>query len=193
MSSLTRSNGGWLRKITAPRMIPCLLAQVLIVSFCIPQTLEAGKQIRRQLAWDALPRVLNGAKKVTIILSEGGAVRSDAVSVLDNSIQLHRITLATDPKRFPGGSETSIARGSVKELRVERIEGKSRGLGLLLGAGAGLAFPIAVGFRGWGELSRSAAVGRMVGMVAAPVGGGVLGYFLGKQLDRQTTIVTVVD
>ena len=46
MRSLTRSNGGWLRKTTATtRMIPCLLAQVLIVSFCIPQTLEAGKEI----------------------------------------------------------------------------------------------------------------------------------------------------
>ena len=193
MRILTNTNEGRFRKTTATGVIPCLLAQVLIVSFCVSQTLEAGKEIRYQLAWDALPQVLNGAKKVTIMLSEGGAVRSDSVSVLDNSIHLHRITLATDPERFPGGSETSIARGSVKELRVERIEGKSRGLGLLLGAGAGLSFPIAVGVRGWGELSRSAAVGRMVGMVAAPVGGGVLGYFLGKQMDRQTTIVTVVD
>ena len=127
------------------------------------------------------------------MLSEGGAVRSDAVSVLDNSIHLHRITMATDPKQFPGGSATSIARGSVKEIHVERTEGKSRGLGLLLGTGAGLSFPIAVGVQRWGELSRSAAAGRMVGMVAAPVGGGILGYFLGKQLDRQTTIVTIVD
>ena len=55
MRNLTRSIGGWDRKTGAERLIPCLLVPVLIVSFFVPQTLEAGKEIHRQLAWDALP------------------------------------------------------------------------------------------------------------------------------------------
>ena len=42
MRSLTRKNGGWLRKATSAGRIPLLLAQVLIALFCVPETLKAG-------------------------------------------------------------------------------------------------------------------------------------------------------
>ena len=193
MRNLTSKNRGWLRKTTAAGMIPLLLAQVLIALVWVPQTLEAKSEIRRELPWEGLSYLFHGDYTVTVMLTKGGAVRSDAVTVLDNSIHLHRITMATDSKRFPWGSETSIARGSVKEIRVEILVGNARRQGLILGIGSGLLLPVAFGVRGWGEWSGAKAVGVIVGMTAAPVGGGVVGYLLGKQLDRQSTIVTIVD
>ena len=100
--------------------------------------------------------------------------------------------MATDRTRFPGGGDAIVPKASVKEIRVERIEGKSRGLGLLLEPDLGCHFRLpSVSEDGGIEPLRSC--GSDGWHVCAPVGGGVLGYFLGKQLDRQTTIVTVVD
>ncbi len=193
MRSRTSKNRGWLRKTTAAGMIPLLLAQVLIALVWVPQTLEAKSEIRRELPWKGLPYLFYGDYTVTIMLTKGGAVRSDAVTVLDNSIHLHRITMATDSKRFPWGSETSIARGAVKEIRVEKMVGNARRGGLLLGIGGGLLLPTAFGVREWGEWSGAKAVGVIVGIAAVPVGGGIVGYLLGKQLDRETTIITIAD
>ena len=74
--------------------IPCLLAQVLIVSFCIPQTLEAGKEIRREMTWEQLPAFLESEKKVTVVLTDSGAkgLRSDSIH-LENGHELEAIPL----------------------------------------------------------------------------------------------------
>ena len=126
MRSRTSKNRGWLRKTTAAGMIPLLLAQVLIVLVCVPETLNAGTEIRLRLAREELPPVLNEEKNVTIRLTEGGAVRSDRVTILSDSIHLSHITKASNWKRYALGSETSIAIGSVKEIRVERMRGSLR-------------------------------------------------------------------
>ena len=194
MRSLTSKKRGWLRKTTSVGMIPLLLTQVLIAFLCVPQPLEARPETRREVRWEGLPYLFHGDYTVTIMLTEGGAVRSEALSVLDNSLHLHRITMATDPKRFPWGSETSIVRGSVKEIRVEKMVGNARRLGLMLGVGGGSLLPVAFGFRGWGEWSGPEAAGMFLGLVAGPtVGGGILGHWLGKRLDRQTTVITIAD
>ena len=188
MRSLTRSNGGWLRKTTATtRMIPCLLAQVLIVSFCIPQTLEAGKEIRREMTWEQLPAFLESEKKVTVVLTEGGAVRSEGVTVLSDSIHLDHIVMATNSKRYPWGSEASIARDSVREIRLEKMRGSLRRVGAVGFGAAGFFFgPGLVGARKWG--------GRVLaGWAVGSVGGAALGYWLGMRKDRETTIITLID
>ena len=193
MRNHTKKNEGWLTKTTAAGMLPMLLVQGLIALFLVPQTLEARSETRREMHWEGLPYLLDRDSTVTIVLTEGGAVRSDSVTLLDDSIQLHRIIMATDPKRYPWGSEASIARGSVKEIRVEKLVGIARKQGLMLGIGGGSLLPAAFGIRGWGEWSGAAAVGRIVALVVAPVGGGILGHWLGKRLDRQTTIITIAD
>ena len=193
MGSLTSTNGGWLRKITASRMIPCLLAQVLIVSFCIPQTLESGKEIRREMTWEELPAFLESENKVTIMLIEGGAVRSDRVTALSDSVHLGRITKATDQERYPRGSETSIHRSSVREIRLENSRGRARVVAPFLAAAGAFGLTFLVAHRSnWyidgrhGDLLLATAVG-------APAGGAVLGYWLGRQLDHKTTVIMIVD
>ena len=193
MRSLTRSNRGWFRKTTAAGMIPLLLAQVLIVLVCVPETLKAGTEIRREMTWEQLPAFLEGEKKVTVVLAEGGAVRSDRVTILPDSIHLGRITKATNWKRHPWGSETSIARDSVREIRLENMRGDARVGGAVLGAtGAfGLTLLVARGTN-WYIDGRHGNL-LLVTTVGAPLGGAVLGHWLGQRADRETTIITIVD
>ena len=122
MRRLTITNGGWLRKTTTAGMIPLLLAQVLIALVYVPETLKAGAEIRREMTMEELRSFLDGEKKVTIMLTAGGAIRSDRLTVLSDNIHLGHITKDTNWKRYPWGSETSIPRGSVKEIRVERMQ-----------------------------------------------------------------------
>ena len=187
MKNLTSTNGICRTTVMSAGWIPSLLAQVLIAVFCVPQGLKAGTEIHREMTWEQLPAFLEGEKKATVVLTEGGAVRSEGVTVLDGSIHLHRITMATNLKRFSWGSDTVIARGSVKEIRVERMAGNTRRLGLILGIGGGWWLPYAFGVRtweGWETLAH---------FVPGPVGGGIFGYFLGRHLDRKTTIITIID
>ena len=186
MESLTNKSNRRLRKTTAAGMIPLLLAQVSIALFCVPQTLTAGTEEHRKVIWEALPVLLNGEEKVTIRVS-GGAVRGDVVSVQDNGIHLQRITMATDRQRYPGGAEALIPRNSIKEIRFETLQGSARQVGVIIG---GIGGPFLLG-RILPEFSDGATA--LVGLVVATVGFGWLGYSLGKQADRETTIITIAD
>ena len=191
MRSLTRSNRGWLRKTTATGMIPCLLAQVLIVSFCIPRTLEAGREIRREMTMEELRGFLSGEEQFTILLSKGGAVRGNGITILADGIHLGHIIRATDGKRHPKGSETAIAIGSVKEIRVEKMRGFDRKLGPVLFGGSALALGWYMAFRT--GVRESSGVTFYTTLIGMPVGATALGYWFGKESDRETTIITIVD
>ena len=191
MESLTRKSNRRPRKTTAAGMIPLLLAQVLIALFCVPETLNAGTEIRREMTMEELREFLSGEEQFTILLSEGGAVRGDRITIPADSVHLGRITRATDEKRYPRGSETSIARDSVKEIRVEKMRGSLRwsgafGFGIpgcLIGYVIGAAEPRRI---------KSETI-RTIVAFGLPVGGASLGYWLGKRKDRETIIITIVD
>ena len=192
------TNSNYLRKTMAAGLAPLLLAQILIALFCAPETLQAGTEIRREVAWEELHELLSGEKKVTVLISEGGAVRSDRVTVLSDSIHLGYITKATDWKRYPWGSETSIAKDSVKEIRLENMRGSDRIAGPILGgAGAlGLArLMLLLKFKGTYAVrdeGRAATIYWST-LVCAPAAGAVLGHWLGQRSDRETTIITIID
>ena len=195
MKSFPSMNGDVLRKTTAVGMTPLLLAQVLIALVCVPETLNAGPEIRREMTWEQLPAFLEGEKKVTVVLTAEGAVRSDRVTVLSDSIHLGRVTKATNWKRHPWGSETSIARDSVREIRLENTRGHARVGGGILGAAGGLAlwFGIYAKIGGLGEGGSTSATLSVPTIIGAPLGGAVLGHWLGQRTDRETTIITIVD
>ena len=188
----SRKNRG-LRKTTAAALVPCLMAQVLIAMFCVPQTLQAGAEIRSKMTWEDLHSFLPGEKNVTVLLTEDGAFRGDVGAVLPDSIYLIRITRATDWKQHPWGSETSIARDSVKEIRVETMRRNARFATTALGGLGGFFLgPRALIGSEIGEGSREGNL-LIVGVVGGTVGGAYLGYWLGKRWDRETTIITIVD
>ena len=190
----TIKNGRWLRKATAAGLVSLLPAKVLIVLLCVPETLNAGTEIRREMTVEELHDFLSGEERFTILLSEGGAIRGNGITVLADSIHLGHITRATDGKRHPKGSETAIAIGSVKEIRVEAMRGSLRlagavGFGLL-----GFFLPM-VAYSNQGihiiDTSRRGEVCSV--LLSGAVGGAVLGYWLGKRKDHETIIITIVN
>ena len=191
MRIFTIKNGRWLRKATTAGLVPLLLSQVLIVLFCVPETLNADTQIRREMTMEELRGFLRGEEQLTILLSEGGAVRGNEITIFADSIHLGHITRATDGKRHPKGSETAIAIGSVKEIRVERMRGSLRWSGAL-------GFGIAGGLLGYCMSAsdprriKDPAIDTVV-FLGSPVGGAVLGYWLGKRKDHETMIITIVN
>ncbi len=186
MGNFTLKSNRCLRKTTAAGMIPLLLVQVSVAAFCVPQTLTAGTETHQRVTWKELPVFLDGEEQVTIRFSDG-AVRGDVVSVQENGIHLQRITMATDRQRYPRGEEALVPRGAVKEIRFETLQGNMRSVGTVIG---GFAGPILLG-RILPEFSDGATA--MVGLVAMTVGFGWLGYSLGKNADRKTTIITIAD
>ena len=133
MRSRTSKNRGWLRMTTAMGVMPLLLAPVTTDLFCAPRTEKFGSAIYRKMVWKELPAFLDGEKKVTIVLAEGGAVRGDVVGVPDLGIHLGRVSMTTNGWLYPTGSEALIPRPSVKEIRVEKRGGLNRVGGALLG------------------------------------------------------------
>ena len=85
------------------------------------------------MVWNELPAFLEGEKKVTIVLAEGGAVRGDVAGVPDNGIHLSRVSMTTNGWLYPTGSDALIPRSSVKEIRVEKRGGLNRVGGAVLG------------------------------------------------------------
>ena len=191
MKIFTIKTGRRLRKVTAAGLVPLLLAQVLIALLWVPQTLEAGSEIRREMTMEELRGFLSGEEQFTILLSKGGAVRGNGITILADGIHLGHIIRATDGKRHPKGSETAIAIGSVKEIRVEKMRGFDRKLGSVLFGGSALALGWYMAFRT--GVRESSGVTFYTTLIGMPVGATALGYWFGKESDRETTIITIVD
>lgn len=199
MRILTNIHNRWIRRTTATGLVLLVLVQVFIGLHCVPQTLRAGEEIRREMTWEELRGFLIGKEKVTILLSEGGAIRGDTITVLADSIHLGRIIRATDTKEYPTGSEAVIAIGSVQEIRVEEIRGSDRiASPFFFGAGAlGLARLMLL-LKTHFSTSTVRDEGRAATifwstLVCAPAAGAVLGYWVGKNSDREITIIMLVD
>ena len=115
------------------------------------------------------------------------------LAVLADTIHLHRVTMATDWKHTVFDSEASIPKDSIKQIRVERMQGAARIAGAVLGGVGGFFLvPLALVGPTIGESSRVAYL-LYGGLVGGAVGGGLLGYQVGKSRDRETTIITIAD
>lgn len=194
MRSLTSTNRGWLRKSTAAGMIPLLLAQVLIALFWGPQTLEARSENLRKMTWTQLSSFLDGEKRVTVVLEEGGAVRGEVIGVPDSGIHLGRVSMTTDGWRFPTDSDALVPRSSVQKIRLEKRRGLNRVAGSILGGGGAMLLSwLALAPAKLDLDSTRDSNLFLTTSIDAAVGGAVLGYRMGKREDRETTIITIVD
>ena len=194
MGSLAGRNKGWIRKITGLGVIPLLLAQVATDLFCAPPTKRFGSAIYRKMVWKELPAFLNGEKRITVVLAEGGAVRGELVGIPDNGIHLGRVSMTTDGWRFPTDSDALVPRSSVKEIRVEKSRGPNRVAGSVLGGAGALLLswlalaPAKLDADSAGDMGIFLATS-----VGASVGGAVLGYRMGKHADVETTIIIIAE
>lgn len=184
MTTLTLRNGRWIRKTQVPRLATLILARASIVLMCLAQTLKAGAEVRREVAWRELPAVLHG-EQVTVTLAEGGAVRGGVVVVQKNTLYLPNVTTATDRTRYRRGFDASIPRESVKEIRVEKVLVDAAIGGAVMGAIAAFGLTgLTLLSTGWDPSLEWTT------LLVSPVAGGILGHRLGKRLGRKTTIFT---
>ena len=175
-------------------VISLLLAPVTTDLFCAPRTEKFGSAIYRKMVWNELPAFLEGEKKVTIVLAEGGAVRGDVAGVPDNGIHLSRVSMTTNGWLYPTGSDALIPRSSVKEIRVEKRGGLNRVGGAVLGGvGAMLLSWLALAPAKLDSDSARDSNIFWATSIGASVGGAVLGYRMGKRADVETTIIMIVD
>lgn len=185
MTTLTLWNGRRIKKTRVPALAALVLARVPIVLMCLTQTLKAGTENHRELAWRELPAVLHG-EKVTVTLAAGGAVRGGVVVVQENNLYFPNVTMATDRKSYRPGFDASIPRNWVKEIRVEKVLDDAAIRGAVVGAIA------AFGLTGLTLLSaRWDPSLEWTTLLVSPVGGGFLGHRLGRSLGRKTTIITI--
>ena len=112
-------------RITAVGLVPLLLASVAADLFCAPRTAKFGSAIYRKMVWEELPAFLDGEKRVTTVLAEGGAVGGELTGIPVNGIHLGRVSMTTNGWLYPTDSDPLIPRSSVREIRVEKRLGLS--------------------------------------------------------------------
>ena len=181
------------KRITAVGVVPLLLASVAADLFCAPRTEKFGSAIYRKMVWEELLAFLDGEKRVTIVLAEGGAVRGELTGIPANGIHLGRVSMTTKEWLYLTDSEALISRSSVREIRVEKRRGLSRVARPILGGASAMLLA-------WLALSPAkldADSAREMSVfwttsIGASVGGAVLGYRMGKSSDVETTNIMIV-
>ena len=137
-----------------------------------------------ELRWNELASTIVG-HPVTLTLPDGAKIRGEAAYVRENEIVID-VTNTSDRTNHPKGSAT-IPRASVSTLSVERGRGSwGRGLGTTVGVITGLTLGSYAGIQ---TNSAGAAIPVFLGITA---GTSVVGYKLGRELDKKSTMIKVV-
>lgn len=157
---------------------------VFVFSVCLA---PAAQQQHLDLRWNELTGHVQD-RTVEIVLPDAATIRGSVTGVTADSMDIN-IRKTSDGRAHPKG-RASITRSSVKTLSLGETKGKWRALGTAIGAGAGGAAGAIIAIRANNEGNSKLAATS----VAATVGAGTaLGYFLGRSMDRQTTIIRIVD
>jgi hypothetical protein len=138
-----------------------------------------------ELKWDELAPLIRG-RRVEVTVADGTTVHGEAIAVREDTLVLD-VARSSNSQTYPKGNG-SIPRGAIALLQVERSRGSgAKALGTVVGVIAG----VVIG----GYVSATAADSAGVGIplfVGLASGMTVVGYQVGKQMDRQVTVIKVV-
>ena len=138
-----------------------------------------------ELKWGELSPIIGG-QQVQLVLPEGTAIQGEAIAVREEALVMD-VKSTSNAKAYPKGSAT-IPRASVTLIQVERRRGSwGRKLGTVVGVLSG----VVLGGYVVAETAHSvgAGTGVFLGIASA---GTVGGYYVGKGLDRQVTLIKIV-
>jgi uncharacterized protein YcfJ len=138
-----------------------------------------------ELKWGELSPIIGG-QQVQLVLPEGTAIQGEAIAVREEALVMD-VKRTSNAKAYPKGSAT-IPRASVTLIQVERRRGSwGRKLGTVVGVLSG----VVLGGYVVAETAHSvgAGTGVFLGIASA---GTVGGYYVGKGLDRQVTLIKIV-
>ena len=160
----------------------CVAAFVVL---CLVQSNVAAQSKPLELRWNELSQIILN-QSVEVSLPGGATIRGDVAAVRDDSLVLD-VKKTSDAKAFPKGN-AAVPRTSVTLLKVMRSRGNwGRNLGTTVGVLSG----VVVGGYTAGTTADSAGTFIPLFLVMA-AGISLMGYFLGKSLDRKVTMIRIV-
>ena len=167
------------------QMIPSFRAIGLVLLLCACHVLVLAESRPLELKWGELSPIIGG-QRVQLVLPEGTAIKGEAIAVREEALVMD-VKGTSNAKAYPKGSAT-IPRGSVTLIQVERRRGSwGRKLGTVVGVLSGVVlggYVAAVTAD-----SAGAGIATFLGIASA---GTVGGYYVGKRLDKQVTLIKIV-
>ena len=162
-------------------MIRRLIAVALLLN------IAAAAAVREiESSWANLS-LLIASKRIALVLPSGASVEGTVAEVQPEALVM-MVAKTSDAQANPKGNAT-IPRASVSTIQLLEMRPTYRIIGVVLGVAVGLGVAIGIALTN-GLLSKQ-TTGQAVGETAAIVGFPVLGFFLGRSLDRKVTRITV--
>ena len=159
-------------------------AALLVVLFALPIT-AFGQSKPLEMKWGELAPLVTGPP-VTVTLSDGTAVKGEAIAVRDDAMLLD---VSSASKGYPKGSG-SVPRNSIALIDLQRAKGSwGRTLGTVIGVLGGMSLGVYVDAKNSSSISTAGATGTFVGIAGA---GAVAGYFAGRGIDKRITHIKIV-
>ena len=143
---------------------------------------QPGKAV--ELRWNELGPVVAG-HRVTAVLSDGSRVTGDAVVVRDDALVMD-VKRSTGSRAYAEGN-APVPKSAIVLVEVEKQGGAGRTLGTVLGVLAG----VVIGAWVSEETADSASTGIPLFLGVAS-GITLAGYYTGKSLSRQVTVIRIV-
>lgn len=146
-----------------------------LVALFLASVLGLAQHALERIPWSQSPDALAGYR-VVVKLTDDTRVSGYWTSVTPNTFTMR--VESTSNRRAFGKGVRKMPRASIVEVRAGERRVRGRAWGTVIGI---YAFSIAA--------ARTESPGLMI---AAPFGGGVAGYYLGKSIDTATRLVTLV-
>ena len=156
-----------------------------LVTLCLIESNLAAQARPLELRWNELSQIILN-QTVELNVPEGATIKGEVASVRDDSLVLD-VKKTSDPKAFPKGN-ASIPKASVTLIKVLRSRGNwGRNLGTTVGVLSG----VVIGGYTAGTIADSAGTGipLFLGLASAI---SIIGYYLGKAIDRNVTTIRIV-
>jgi outer membrane lipoprotein SlyB len=166
-------------------MISPFRAIRLALMLCAWHALVLAASRPLELKWGELSPIIGG-QRVQLVLPGGTTIKGEAIAVREEALVMD-VKGTSNAKAYPKGSAT-IPRASVTLIQVERRRGAwGRKLGTVVGVLCGVVlggYVAAVTAD-----SAGAGIATFLGIASA---GTVGGYYVGKRLDKQVTLIKIV-
>ena len=138
-----------------------------------------------ELKWGELSPIIGG-QQVQLVLPEGTAIQGEAIAVREEALVMD-VKSTSNAKAYPKGSAT-IPRASITLIQVERRRGSwGRKIGTVVGVLSGVMLGSYVTVKA--NPSAGPGIANFLGIASA---GTVGGYFVGRGIDKQVTLIKIV-
>jgi hypothetical protein len=147
--------------------------------------MAATKQVEAR--WEELGGLISD-KKISLVLPDGAIIEGKVASVQADSLAL-KIAKSSNTQNYPIG-ETPIPRASVSTIQLLEMRFIARVAGTVIGMVVGLGTAVAIALSN--GIFEKESGGQKVGETIAIIGLPVVGFLIGRSVDRKVTLIKVI-